>query len=251
MSEWNPRSFLALCQMTAQQSGTIQSSGSSELPLTVIGQTGRLKQIVDFVNEAYIDIQNAHREWLWMQRHFIVDSALSYIQPDNLLEDFMGIQAAAPIASFGSWGFRQNGADIGLSMYLTSAGVAEEGPLRWLDWDQFRETQRRGTQTPGKPQFYSIFPGGGDNFLALSPAPDATYTFRGKYRAGLHIMEWDGDTPGFPAEFHTLVKDVALIYLEGFDEGPRIPAYRLRQLPTFSMLEHSQLPKVRWGAPLA
>ena len=55
--------FLELCQMTAQQSGTIQGV----LPTTVVGQADRLKQIVDFVAEAYLDIQNAHRMWRWMQ----------------------------------------------------------------------------------------------------------------------------------------------------------------------------------------
>jgi hypothetical protein len=58
--------FLELVQMTAQQSGTIQGVK----PTTVTGQADRLKQIVDYVREAYIDIQNAHRGWRWMQSTF-------------------------------------------------------------------------------------------------------------------------------------------------------------------------------------
>ena len=59
--------FLELVQMTVQQSGTIQGLR----PQTVAGQVDRLKQFVDFVREAYLDIQNSHRAWRWLNSRFV------------------------------------------------------------------------------------------------------------------------------------------------------------------------------------
>ena len=234
--------FLELVQMTVQQSGTIQGVK----PTTVAGQVDRLKQIVDFVREAYIDIQNAHRMWRWLQSEFVGETVAGTQR--YAATSFRDQGTGAAISRFSQWGYKQDGTDMGTSMYLNSAGVAEEGPLRWFDWEYFYNTQLRGTQTPGKPQVYSV-----DNQgkMVISPVPDGIYTLRGRYRKSPQVLAADLDVPEMPLEFHTLIKDAALCYIEGFDEGPRIPVYRLRMLPNFSMLEGQQLPKPKWGAPLA
>jgi hypothetical protein len=234
--------YLELCQMTAQQTGTIEGP----LPATVVGQTRRLKQIVDFVREGYLDIQNAHRMWRWLQSYFTGNTIA--LQSSYAATAFTDEVAAAPITRFSQWGFKGDGSDIGLSIYLTATGPAEEGPLRPLSWSRFYETQLRGVQTPGRPQFYSV---DNTNNLVLSPKPDAVYTLRGKYRKSAQMLAADSDIPEMPVEFHTIIKDAALQYVEGFDEGPRIPIVRLRLMPNFSMLEAHQLPKVSWGEPLA
>jgi len=234
--------FLELARMTVQQSGTIQGV----LPTTVIGQANRLKQIVDFVSEGYLDIQNAHRMWRWLNSRFTGQTVIGerFYQATSFTDE----RTSTPITRFSQWGFKEDGSDIGLSIFPTAIGAAEEGPLRWLDVDRFYETQGRGPQTPGKPQFYTVSL---DNRLAISPLPDDIYTLRGKYRKSPQYLTLDSDIPEMPSEFHTLIKDVALSYLEGFDEGPRIPVYRLRMLPNWSMLELHQLPHTKWGAPLA
>jgi hypothetical protein len=234
--------FLELARMVVQQSGTIQGT----LPTTVVGQSNRLKLIVDYVNEAYIDIQNAHRMWRWMQSEFTVDTTIGTQRYAGT--DCTDQNTSAQIVRFSTWGFKGDGTDIGLSCYLTSAGPAEEGPLQFINWDRFYESQLRGVQTPNKPRYYSLT---NDNKLIISPVPDDVYTLRGKYRKAAQYLTADADTPEMPYEFHTIIKDAALQYLEAFDEGPRIPAVRLRMLPNWSMLEHQQLPQTTWGEPLA
>jgi hypothetical protein len=133
-------------------------------------------------------------------------------------------------------------------MYYTATGNAEEGPMHWLAWEAFYDSQLRGPQTPGRPHFYSV---DNQDRLVISPIPDGIYTVRGKYRKSAQYLTVDGDIPEMPVDFHSIIKDAALNYIEGFDEGPRIPVVRLRLLPNFSMLESQQLPKVKWGAPLA
>ena len=123
-------------------------------PTTVTGQADRLKQIVDYVSEAYIDIQNAHRMWRWMQSEFIGQTVVgTRIMPAPALPT-SGQARRSP--GFRSGGSRATAPTWACRLYLTSTGAAEEGPLRWLDWDSFYETQLRGVQTPGKPQFYSV-----------------------------------------------------------------------------------------------
>jgi hypothetical protein len=234
--------FLELCQMTTQQTGTVQGT----FPAAVTGQSNRLKQIVDFVREAYVDIQNAHRMWRWLQSEFIGETVIGTSR--YAATDFRDEGTGLAIDRFSQWGFKQTSADAGTSMYLTSVGPAEEGWLRWRDWEYFSNINLRGPQTPGKPQTYSI-----DNQgrMVISPPPDDVYTLRGRYRKSAQYLAADGDIPEMPTDFHTVIKDAALIYVEGFDEGPRIPVTRLRMIPNFSMLENQQLPKVKWGAPLA
>lgn len=234
--------FLQLARMTVQQSGTIQGV----LPTTVIGQANRLKQIVDFVSEAYLDIQNSHRMWRWMNSRFTGQTVIG--KRFYEATDFTDERDNTPITRFSQWGFKGDMSDAGLSHYLIATGAAEEGPLRWLDIDTFYETQGRGVQTPGKPQFYTV---DHQSRLTLSPIPDGVYQIRGKYRKSAQVLAVDSDIPEMPSEFHTIIKDAALCYLEGFDEGPRIPVYRLRMLPNWSMLELHQLPHTKWGEPLA
>jgi hypothetical protein len=234
--------YLQLCQMTAQQSGTIQGV----LPTTVIGQANRLKLVVDLVKEAYLDIQNAHRKWRWLNSRFTGQTIAGQMFYQGT--DFTDERDATPITRFSQWIFEQSGSDQGLSTYKTADGAQDEGALQFLDVDRFYETQGRGVRPPGKPHFYTV---DNQNRLAISPVPDDIYTVRGKYRKSPQYLAADTDIPEMPVDFHTIIKDAAISYLEGFDEGPRIPLYRLRMLPNFSMLEAHQLPRVTWGAPLA
>ena len=54
--------FLSLCQRMRQECG-ISGSG----PTTVVGQSGNLQRIVDWVNTAWIDIQTTNQDWGWMR----------------------------------------------------------------------------------------------------------------------------------------------------------------------------------------
>jgi hypothetical protein len=234
--------YLQICQMTAQQTGTIQGV----MPITVVGQVNRLKLIVDYVREAYLDIQNAHRKWRWLNSRFTGQTIVGQMFYDAT--SFTDEVDNTPVTRFSQWLFEQSGSDQSLSSYKTADGANEEGSLHFLDADRFYETQGRGVHPPGKPNFYTV---DNRNRLAVSPVPDAVYTLRGKYRKSAQYLTADADIPEMPVDFHTIIKDAALSYVEGFDEGPRIPLFRLRMLPNFSMLEAHQLPHVTWGAPLA
>lgn len=237
--------FLELCQAVALESGTIPTT--TTLPSTVVGQTGRLGLVVSYVRQAWNDIQNAHRAWRWMQGEF---TGVLTIGVDRYAgTDFTDVDTLSAITRFSQWGFRDDDEDTSVSTYLTSAGVAYEGSLRSREWEHFRQTFLRGTQTAGPPAYYSITPAGE---LIVGPVPDASYTINGPYRKSAQTLAANSDIPEMPVDFHSIIKDRALNYLEAYDEGVRIQAnQRLRELPNWSMLENQQLPRLRLAGPLA
>ena len=167
--------FLELCQMTVRQSGTIQGVR----PTTVVGQTDRLRLIVEFVSEAYaryperaphvaLDAERIHRA-----RRSIGDQR--YLGTD--FTDERAGNPDHPVFAMGLQGRR-------LRHWPVDVSHGERAPTRrgrcaGLERTLSMTTQLRGPSTPGKPQFYSLT---NDNQLIISPVPDAVYTIRGKYR---------------------------------------------------------------------
>lgn len=236
--------FLEILNETIRQSGTVPSN---ELVTDVTTITDdRLQVIANYVNESWQDIQNAHRQWRWLRSRFTINTVAA--QRAYAATAATDEVSSTLITRFSQWGFKDDNSDVSLSIYLTATGVSDEGSLIWRDWEVFYETCMRGTQTNGRPTIYSVDDA---NNLVLHPIPDAIYTLRGRYIKGPQALVANGTTPEMPARFHTIIKDCALIYLEGFDEGPRIPTSMMRKNPNWSMLEHDQLPRVSWGDPLA
>jgi len=229
--------FLALCQQVASDSGTINGA----LPTTVVGQTQRLGKIVRWTNQAWRSIQNAHGSWRWMQAEFssgsIVSGTRAYSGSD------LGLTRHA------EWTFSGREDEERFSIYLTASGVADEGGLHFRDWSDFYPMFMRGTQTNGRPGYFTITP---ENKIALHPIPDAAYTIRGLYRKTPQDMTADTDEPEMPARFHDIIADAALVALGTHDESmSQLPLWRLRQIGLFSELETDQLPRIRLEGALA
>lgn len=228
--------FLALCQRVASDSGTI----SGAFPTTVTGQTGRLGKIVRWTADAWRSIQNASGSWRWMRSEFSGSTVVGQVRYTA---------AQMSIASrFGEW--ICNGPDEQrFSIYLTASGVSDQGALKFLEWDTFYVKCLRGTQTNGKPTYFSIAP---DNQLCLSPPPDAVYTVQGPYRKSAQELTADADEPEMPSRFHDLIADVALISLDTHDEAPQqLSLHQMRRAPKFSELERDQLPRLTLAGALA
>lgn len=231
--------FLQLAQKIASESGTIEGT----LPTTVTGQTKRLGKIVRWTNDAWRAIQNAHASWKWMRSDF----SGSTVAAQRL---YTGAQMGIS-TRFAEWINTGNAdTETRYSSYLAATGVADEGQLQFVDWDTFYSRCMRGTQTNGRPIFFSVSP---DNQLALHPIPDAVYTIRGPYRKDVQDLTADGDIPEMPVRFHDVIMDVALAsMLTIHDEAQaQIGLYRLRQIGRFCELERDQLPRITMGPALA
>lgn len=227
--------FLKLVQKVARESGTV----SGVLPATVAGQTGRLAKIVHWTNDAYRDIQNAHRAWNWLQGEFSANTVA-------------GSRSYSPaIPRFAEFTCSGDYREDRFSLFDPTEGRQNEGQLRFVEYPDFYRTHLRGhaATQQGRPAAFTISPGGA---LLLSPTPDKTYTVRGPYRRDVQELEDDGDVPEMPARFHDMIVAGALVLLGTHDEAaPTLSLYQLRQLRMFSQLERDQLPRISLAEPLA
>lgn len=221
--------FLELCQMVALESGTFPVA----VPTTVTGQTGRLQKVVHWTATAYTLIQTRQKRWQWLEAEY-----------SHELTPGSGTYTAASfsLSRFNSWFFTKgpHDFDAGVTIYKTSIGVADEGPLLFMDWPIFRATYERGSQNNNRPIHFTVKP---NNSIAFGPKPDVAYTARGMYRKSQQTLADDGDIPEMPSDYHELIAWEGLLLLAEHDEAPfatAIAARRARE--THSNLLRDQLP---------
>lgn len=230
--------FLQLAQDVARESGTI--SGTN--PTAVASQTGRLLKIVEWVAQAWTEIQNLHADWRWMQKTFSGDTSSGTGQYTP---------ASWSVTDLRDWlrddrvtGYQPH------TIYLTADGVADEGALLEITWQQWRTKYGRGSQTNNYPAEYAISPAGE---FSLGPIPDDIYTVQGEYRQAAVVLAVDGDIPGAPAAFHGIIVWRALMLLAEFDEAvDQRTAAAIKYNALLEDLQRNQLPIVSLGGlPIA
>lgn len=224
--------FLQLAQEVARESGTVPGEGK---PATVVGQTGRLGDIVRWTKQAWVDIQNYRSGWRWMLAEWEGNTVAAQ-QRYTTVE--MGIASR-----FGEWHHVDNEKNSVTSAYLTATGVSDAGRLIYFPFTDFYTNYiARPEPTNGRPRVYSV---DSQQRLVLSAIPDADYTLRGLYRKSAQGLAIDADLPEMPERFHSLIVDKALIYLGANDESQvQLPLWDLRFRAQMSELERDQLPTV-------
>jgi hypothetical protein len=234
--------FLQLVNWVASDSATFNESDIS----TVVGQTGRKAKVVRWTSEAWLQVQNAHREWLWMQSEFDGSTVASTARYAGT--DFNDTFSGTTIDRFSQWDCALKGENR-FKLYLPADGVASAGRLIYHDWRDFYAIHMNNGAANAKPSRFSIDP---QNRLVLSPTPDAIYTVIGPYRKSAQTLAADSDEPEAPVDLHGVIVDIALQLLGTHDESPQqIPLWRMRESRLFCELEAQQLPKITWGGPLA
>ena len=223
--------FLALCQRLRQEAGL---SGTG--PTTVAGQVGEMKRVVDWVAEAYNDIQTARTTWRFLRNDFSFETTAAE-------QDYT--PAEAGITDLADWIKRD------IKIYSTASGVNTE---RWLEyelWNFFKAYYMFGshrTQT-GWPTVITVNP---DNNLYLWQIPNDEFTVSGEYYQTADIMTEDADVPIFPARFHMDIVWRGLMFYgayagaaEKYTHGNNEHGKKFREL------EIDQLDEPSWGEPLA
>ena len=218
--------FLEICKKVSRESGTI----SGVLPSAVTGQSGRLLKIVNWVADAWDEIQNDESTWLWMRKEF---------SGDTVIDQFKYTAANWSLTNLSRWVIDP----LSVTLYLTATGVSDEGELNFLRWDEWRTKYGRGTQDSNRPIEYTITPA---EEFGVGPKPDKVYKVSGEYYQDNEALAADGDVPDCPARFHDVIAWKALMKLAASDEG----AEQLRHFdalyrPLRFALERDQLPKIK------
>lgn len=239
--------FLQICQRLREESGLTSSAALS--PTTVVSQAGELKRLVNWVANAYTDIQNRH-DWRWLRSTFTFNTTASddtYAATDAAVTDS---RLSAAIARFKCWWSLDGDGYSNVKSYLTSGGVGSEAYLQYIPWNYFRDIYKKGTQTNGQPIHFTVDP---QNNLVLGPKPDGTYTVTGEYQRSAQTLAADADVPEMPADYHMLVVWEALgTDYAGYAAAPEVQVRaQNRGRPLMRALEYNQLDSIGFGGTLA
>lgn len=234
--------YLQLCQAVCRDVGI---SGGDTVPTTVASQSGELQRVVNWVKDAWTEIQNKHDNWRWMQVEFTLNTTTSDDQ--YAYTDCTDSLTSAAITRFSRW--HLNDSENPPRAYLQSSGVGAEYWLIWMPWRDFRYIYKMGTQNDGPPVHISIDPQ--DN-IRLGPAPSGTYVVTGEYHRSAQVFSANSDTPECPSQYQDLIKYMAMGKYALYESAQEVLiAAEKYGNPLMSQLEVNQLPRPRLGDPMA
>src|SRR3990167_2854656 len=199
--------FLQLCQRVRLECG-ISGTG----PSTVVSQTGGRGRVVTWTNEAWKDVQTAHRDWGWMRAtasFTTVAGTGTYTLGTG--SGTVGVTAA----NFGMWVPESS------RNYLTATGTDDEVLMNDIDYEAWRNNYQYGAlrTATARPIQVAVSP---VKALCLGPIPVVGYTVTRDYFSAPDDLEVDGDTPGLPAQFHMIIVYGAMMMYASYESAPEV-----------------------------
>ena len=185
--------FLELAQETRRLSG-VGGTG----PVNVETAVGMELKIVNYVKNAWIDIQAHPKNWKWMHEDFSVD-----LQPGP------GVQPLQTILNTREYQLVDcDKILVGtFRSYLTATGVSDRQRMTWTPWRQFRKRYGVVDETASRPIQASRRPNGD---LILYPKPDDIYSIEFESFRRPQQLVVNADIPELPLEYHQLIVYEAL-----------------------------------------
>lgn len=185
--------------------------GGAEV-LVVTGQNAEITRLINFVNEAWMEIQRAKPRWIFMRASATcptVQAQYAYTPMD------FGINA-----TFGYWALDYSNGDT-FRNYDTASGIANETFMSVVDYDTWRNTYLMGANrsTYTRPWVVARAP---DNTLVCGPIPSAGYTLVGDYYRRPIEMTTAGEVPVLPEQFHMAIVYKAMMYYGASEAAPEI-----------------------------
>jgi len=238
--------YLQICQDVARECGIAGGADASPKPTAVTSQIGELNRVVNWVADAYTELQNA-RKWRWLRKKFTLNTVDG---TDNYaFGSCTDVSTASAITRFDSW--RLNDRRNPPKIYLSSAGVGGETFLDWTIWDNFEYLYKTGSlQSQTSRPFHITF--NPDDEIVLGITPNDVYVVTGTYYRSPQILAADGDIPEMPAQFHDLIKYQAMEWYGLFESAPEVISRAQKGIKRLnSQLNKNQGSRFRVGNSLA
>jgi hypothetical protein len=211
--------FLQLCQRACVECGVASGRAILSALPTTVGATGSLGRVVNWVGDAWADIQTDHDDWDWMRSSNLLGGGVTVQtlagQASYPLGTGAGMVGVA-VDSFGKWDratFRS---------YATAVGFTGEDFLEEIPFDTWRDTYMFGAQrtVQTRPVVVAVGP---DQSLNLGPPPNGLYTVTADYFVAPSVMVLDTDIPlGLPTRFHMLIVYRAMMKYAGYESAPEV-----------------------------
>lgn len=233
--------YLELVQRLAWECGT------SGTPTTVLSQTGEAMRLVNWVADAWKEIQGRYTSWRWMRKAFTLPTVAS--TDTYAYGACTDVSASALISRFKRWW--PDDFDRRWWFYLQSAGVGAQQWLINIDYDDFRFLYKFGPQqlNTGQPVHFAI---NDENKIVIGPNPNAIYVIGGEYQRSAQVLAADADLPEMPDDFHLLIVYRAMQKYATYESAADVfNAGVAWEKPLMRQLEHDQMPQFRLAGPLA
>lgn len=186
--------FLELCQSVVRE-GAI--TPGDDKPSTVVGQKGRMKLVVDWVNRANREIQAARNDF-----SFRVRAVDFLVEPDD--EVIRMIETHPDIESINE-----------MTASVRDSSGAQ--PISPVAWQQYRYQRLSALQTTtGLPTQFSVDTVGD---IHLIPKPVSDVIFRAEVKLSPQTMTADDDVSYIPTQYHDAIVYKALTYFYKYDES--------------------------------
>ena len=233
--------FLELSRSALKDSGL----GSPEALSDVTMATGIESNAVEFVREAWVQIQTDQENWLWMQKSFsarLVGGTERY--EATALRD--GDGAISMPMGFRSWATSS-------IWYITDPRqgtvVGAEFPQLIGGYQEWRTLTFNRRLPQQRPIGYAIAP---NLDLLVVPTPNDTFDIDGEYQHGVQHFAANDDLPrGLPSDYHNLIKWKGIGMLHGFDEAEASVRYANSQYAVhFNNMKRLYLPAVELAPAL-
>ncbi|MGE0343813.1 MAG: hypothetical protein AB7O86_12200 [Porticoccaceae bacterium] len=217
--------YLQLCQRLHQEIGAGPGE-PGDFPTAVAGQTGLLRQIVTWVDQAWEEIQLSQRWWLWMRGESIgqelVPAGDNSILLTGAASDFDELLVYSE-----SWRppYMALGGSPFLLMYRDDVGTKDNQEVYVLPWQEYTgyyDSDRWGEST-GRPRFGAMSV---DNkTFRFFPKADVPYRLQYQYRKALQKLTADATVPALPEKYHILIVYLAMVYYGRSNENNRVSKY--------------------------
>lgn len=241
--------FLALCQRAAVECGVAPSAAIQTVLPTVVGATGSLGRIVNWVGDAWSDIQMDADDWDWMRSSSLLGAGVSFQTVAGRASYPLGIGAGTvgvAVDTLGKWDAKT------FRCFPTAVGFQGEIAMGEIPFDTWRDVYMFGAMRSQQTQPYAIAVGP-DLSLCLGPPPNGLYTITGDYFIASTDMVADTDAPvGLPTRFHMLVVYRAMLKYGGYESAPEVYQRGKEEGDgMYVQLMALRAPRVTWGGPLA
>lgn len=195
-------------------------SGSG--PVSSTGAAGQTKDLVDRIDQAWLDLQNLSMwDWMWEQASIVIPAGSSVSAPT-------GVPA---------------------SRYVIDSMRSPSGRMGYLSWREYQETVEPQL-AEGIPAIWTVRPDMAVAVNALAPAGGLTLTVE-RYRSPVPFTS-DTDVPALPEQFHYAIVWLAMTRIAAFDEASTRYVSSVRELNwMLGRMQNEQTTLMQLGAPLA
>lgn len=166
--------YLDLCREVVRECGIAGGTG----PSSVTNQTGELRNVVRWVRESCLAIDNLWQDWRYLWRSYDV----------NLTATVVTTPTPAPR----KWD-RES--------FWTNYGTSAARQLSHIDWDVFR-VQYASNPIVQIPTIFTIRP---DNVVITNAVPAVPTPLRAEYWRRPALLAANEDVPLMPEDFHRII----------------------------------------------